>query len=118
MQWLLGPKDNAFIASLGGFPQLRSDEALLENAYTPPEYRGLGIMPAAMAEIAEHAVEFSSRYVLTFVQTDNIASLKGCQRAGFTPHLMHARRQFGYGLVSKDHFEPLPETDAGHPMKF
>jgi RimJ/RimL family protein N-acetyltransferase len=84
VQWLLGVRDNDFIARLGGFPALEADQALLENAYTPPAFRGLGIMPAAMAAIAEHASELGARYVLTFVDQHNIASLKGCQRAGFS----------------------------------
>ena len=47
VQWLFGSRDNDFIAKLGGFPALESHQALLENAYTPPAYRGLGIMSAA-----------------------------------------------------------------------
>jgi RimJ/RimL family protein N-acetyltransferase len=45
----------------------------------------LGIMSAAMALIAERATEVGARHVLTFVDQHNIASLKGCQRAGFHP---------------------------------
>src|SRR5580658_5235651 len=75
----------------GGFLPLADGEALLENAYTPPAYRGLGVMAAAMAQIAERARDFGARKVLTFVATDNIASLKGCQRSGFYPHLLHRR---------------------------
>lgn len=83
VQWLLSPRDNGFIEKLGGFPPLAEGEALLENAYTPPAFRGLGVMAAAMAQIAERASDFGGRKVLTFVATDNVASLKGCQRAGF-----------------------------------
>ena len=81
VQWLLSPRDNGFIEKLGGFPPLAEGEALLENAYTPPAFRGLGVMAAAMAQIAERASDFGGRKVLTFVATDNVASLKGCQRA-------------------------------------
>jgi RimJ/RimL family protein N-acetyltransferase len=118
VQWLLSPRDNAFIEKLGGFPPLADGEALLENAYTPPAYRGLGVMAAAMAQIAERASDFSARKVLTFVATDNIASLKGCQRAGFYPHLLHRRTRFGFGLITRDRFETLPEGDPRRSMKF
>ena len=118
VQWLLSPRDNAFIKKLGGFPPLADGEALLENAYTPPAYRGLGVMAAAMAQIAERASDFSARKVLTFVATDNIASLKGCQRAGFYPHLLHRRTRFGFGLITRDRFETLPEGDPRRSMKF
>src|SRR5580700_9078274 len=105
VQWLLSPRDNALIKKLGGFPPLADGEALLENAYTPPAYRGLGVMAAAMAQIAERARDFGSRKVLTFVATDNIASLKGCQRSGFYPHLLHRRTRLGFGLITRDRFE-------------
>ena len=108
----------AFIEKIGGFPPLADGEALLENAYTPPAYRGLGVMAAAMAQIAERARDFGARKVLTFVATDNIASLKGCQRAGFYPHLLHRRTRFGFGLITRDRFETLPEGDPRRSVKF
>src|ERR1700683_962945 len=118
VQWLLSPRDNAFIEQLGGFPPLGAGEALLENAYTPPAYRGLGVMAAAMAQIAERAGDFGVRKVLTFVATDNIASLKGCQRSGFHPHLLHGRPRVGFGLLTRDRFETLPEGDPRRSKKF
>lgn len=44
-------------------------------------------MPAAMAQIAEKGAAVGARYVCTFVGDDNIASLKGCEKAGFSPYL-------------------------------
>lgn len=115
VQWLLGATQNPTIKKLGCFPSLKQDEALLENAYTPVSYRGMGIMPAAMALIAERAVEFNARYVVTFVGVDNIASLKGCERAGFFPYLVRKQEQYCFNLVRKLAFEPLPEdVSNGH----
>ena len=110
MQWLIGPSENELVRRLGGFPDLKPDEALLENAYTPSSHRGLGIMSAAMAMIAERAEGFGARYVHTFVGTDNTASLKGCQRAGFQPYLLHRRTQHGFGFFVRNSFEPLSES--------
>jgi RimJ/RimL family protein N-acetyltransferase len=118
MQWLFNAADNAFIQALGGFPRLEAHEALLENAYTPVKYRGLGIMSAAMALIAEHAAAIGATHVITFVDEHNIASLKGCQRAGFYPHLLHHRTQMGFGLLKRNGFEPLSETDPRRTLKF
>lgn len=89
MQWLVAAQDNARIQEwwLGLMPELKPDEALLEGAYTAASHRGKGIMAHVMAVIAEHAPEIGARYVMTFVSKDNIASLKGCDRAGFKPHL-------------------------------
>jgi hypothetical protein len=44
-------------------------------------------MSAGMSMIAEKARELDARYVLTFVGEDNVASLKGCERAGFLPYV-------------------------------
>lgn len=87
-QWLMSPAQNDLIQQYFGglFPVLRPDEALLEAAFTPASHRGLGIMSRAMALMAERARDFGARYVITFVDEHNIASLKGCQRAGFLPH--------------------------------
>lgn len=113
VQWLMGPSQNPTIAKLGCFPSLKQDEALLENAYTPVNYRGLGIMAAAMALIAERATEFNARYVLTFVGVDNVASLKGCERAGFFPYIMRKQEQYCFNLVRKLAFEALPTSVPG-----
>jgi len=118
VQWLFSARDNDFIKKLGGFPPLAAPEALLENAYTPPAYRGLGVMAAAMARIAERAGDFDAKKVLTFVATDNVASLKGCQRAGFHPHLLHHRTRLGFGLFTRDRFETLAENDPRRSLKF
>lgn len=118
MQWLMTSADNRFIQRLGGFPELKAQEALLENAYTPVRHRGLGIMSAAMALIAERAADFGARYVLTFVDEHNIASLKGCQRAGFYPHLLHHKSQTAFGIFKRDRFEELPDSDPRRTQKF
>lgn len=89
-QWLMGPNENLKIQAYfpqSWFPVLQADEALLENAYTPPAYRGKGIMSAAMAIIAERAALIGCRYVITFVEKDNVPSLRGCKNAGFAPYI-------------------------------
>jgi RimJ/RimL family protein N-acetyltransferase len=118
VQWLFGARDNDFIRRIGGFPILEEEQALLENAYTPPSHRGLGIMSAAMASIAERAADIGARTVLTFVDDRNIASLKGCQRAGFYPDLLQHRTRFAFGLITRDRFEKLPENDPRRTAKF
>jgi RimJ/RimL family protein N-acetyltransferase len=118
VQWLLGPQKNAVIGELGGFPLLAEGEALLEDAYTPPSHRGLGIMSAAMALIAERGVEVGARHVITFVGKENIASLKGCKRAGFQPYLEHTQRNWLFGTISTDRFEDLPHGDPRREWAF
>lgn len=87
VQWLFGSRDNDEVQSFfhGSFPVLAPDEALLEGAFTPTRHQGQRIMSAGMSMIAEKAADLGARYVITFVGVDNIASLKGCERAGFAP---------------------------------
>jgi GNAT superfamily N-acetyltransferase len=118
MHWLFNAADNPFLQQFGSFPRLEPHEALMENAYTPPKYRGLGIMSAAMAWIAERDADIGASHVITFVDEHNIASLKGCQRAGFNPHLLHHRAQMGFGLLKRNSFEALSETDPRRTLKF
>ena len=115
MQWLIGPDGNDRIQTFfgGRLPALKRDEMLLEYAYTFLAYRGQRMMPSAMAKIAERAPDHGARYVLTFVRVDNIPSLKGCQRSGFSPHMLHTItwRFFHYRMACQD----LP---AGTPYPF
>jgi hypothetical protein len=71
-----------------------------------------------MALIAERAAELGARHVLTFVDEGNVASLKGCQRAGFHPHMLHHRLQVGFGLIRHDEFESLAADDPRRHMSF
>ncbi|HET8666748.1 MAG TPA: GNAT family N-acetyltransferase [Terriglobales bacterium] len=89
MQWLIGASENEKIMANFGeqFPSLQCTEALLEGAFTVPAYRGLGIMANAMAQIAERAINLGAHRVITFVGKENGASLKGCERAGFSPYV-------------------------------
>lgn len=109
MQWLIAPRENDRILAQWSdlFPQLSPDEALLEGAYTDAAYRGQGIMPHAMARIAEQAQAFGARWVNTFVGVGNVASLKGCKKAGFVPYV---KRGESWRLLQRGvHFAPLPE---------
>jgi RimJ/RimL family protein N-acetyltransferase len=107
MQWAIPSGENdrmrAFFGNL--FPALGPNEALLEGAYTPPAYRGKGIMSEAMARVAENAGALGARWVITFVDQRNTASLKGCVRAGFAPYLKRHER---FRLLHRQvRFEPI-----------
>lgn len=113
LQWLMGADQNDKIqAKLWGFPRLAADEALLENAYIPPAYRGQRIMPEAMYLIAEQARSLHANYALTFVTGDNMPSLKGCKRAGFDIYMLHERREYAFGLYGTHRFSILPAGDT------
>jgi RimJ/RimL family protein N-acetyltransferase len=115
MQWLIGHEENERVGAFfgGEYPPLGQQEMLMENAFTPERYRGMGIMPCAMSRIAEIAITLNARRIHTYVHESNIASLKGCKRAGFVPHLMRTER---WRFFRKKYlFELLP---TGTPYPF
>ena len=86
---------------------------MLEFAFTPEAHQGKGIMAAAMARIAERGADLGARYVITFVDHENVPALKGCQRSGFRPYLLRSDR---WRLLRRRvSFEPLP---PGTPYPF
>ena len=119
MQWLVAHCDldrfkPFFEGQLGA---LRADEVLLEFAYTFEKFRGQKIMGAAMAAIAEKGLLSGARYAVTFVQKDNIAALKGCGTAGFTPYMIREERWrlFTFREIYKS--LPVIETSDANPME-
>lgn len=107
MQWAIPATENHRVRGVFGnlYPVLASNEALLEGAYTPTAYRGKGIMGAAMAQVADRAADYGARWVITFVDERNSASVKGCVRAGFAPYLKrHERFRLFYRKIR---FEPI-----------
>jgi len=115
IQWLIGPKENEKVQQFfnGGFPLLAHNEMLLEFAFTHEAYRGLRIMPSAMAKIAEKGADFGASSIMTFVDSSNTPSLKGSKRAGFVPFM--TRRDKWRFFQRKVTFEGLPE---GTPYPF
>jgi hypothetical protein len=109
MQWLIDSSQNELIhrSFRGLSPRLNHDEALLEWAYTFKKYRGLSIMACAMSQISERAVDFGARWILTFVDHNNVFSLKGCKKAGFVPSMM--RYEGWRGFRFHQSVEPLPK---------
>lgn len=109
MQWLIGQSDLERFRPFfdGELKNLRKDEVLLEFAYTFEMFRGQKIMPAAMAAIAEKGLLSGARYAVTYVQKDNIAALKGCAAAGFSPYMVRNERWRIFAF--KESFSSLPD---------
>jgi hypothetical protein len=109
MQWLIGQGDLERFRPFfdGELRNLRKDEVLLEFAYTFEQFRGQKIMPAVMAAIAEKGLLSGARYAVTYVQKDNIAALKGCAAAGFSPYMIRNERWRIFSF--KESFSNLPD---------
>jgi ribosomal protein S18 acetylase RimI-like enzyme len=61
----------------------RSDETYLYDAFTFPEYRGQSLYPALLQRIFAQSRQQGLRRALIFVLSDNTASIRGVQKAGF-----------------------------------
>ncbi len=85
MQCIIRPEDNGLIARSfqNWFPQQKEGEALLEGAYTFEKFRGNGIFAAVMNDICEINRRKGFKRIKTYIDKDNIASLKGVDRIGF-----------------------------------
>ncbi|WP_178989083.1 GNAT family N-acetyltransferase [Winogradskyella schleiferi] len=108
-QWVIGSDQNNKIQEFWGnaFPVLEDDEALVESVFTIPMYRRKGIMPATLSKIAKKAQDLGVRSLIMFVATNNIPSLKGCQRSGFEPYLLRTEKWFLFNRMVI--FEEVPK---------
>jgi len=116
MQWLIQADHQHlmrpyFKGELAGYDR---DTALLEFAYTFQRFRGQSIMSAAMAEIAEQALPLGARWAITYVNGDNVRSLKGCARAGFRPYMLRTEGWRGFRLRQAFH---VLEEPALYPFE-
>ncbi len=112
IQWLIGPEHNGHLARFKCYPRLKDDEAMVEQSYTMPAYRGLGILAAAMARIAEQASGLGARHVMGFLGEDNTTGMKALRKAGFHPYLSHRRTQIGYGSLVFNSFKVIDAATA------
>ena len=61
----------------------RGDETYLYDAFTCAEYRGHNLYPALLQGILQHSRQAGIRRALIFVLSNNVASIRGVQKAGF-----------------------------------
>jgi ribosomal protein S18 acetylase RimI-like enzyme len=89
----------------------RPDEVYLYDALTFEEHRGRNLYPALLYRILEHSREAGLRRALIFVMSDNIASIRGVQKAGFVEfQRVTYSTLLGFGRYT---YQPrLPEADG------
>jgi len=94
LQWLITSESNERVRDYFGglFPPLAPDEALLEYAFTPLQYRGQRLNPYLKSWLAKKAADMGLRRIVVFVNETNDAGLKGCKYAGFTPYARRHER--------------------------
>lgn len=109
-QMLIYPEQNSISKKLWdkAFPVVQPGQVMLEGVLVPSTFRGKKIMPMAMARLSELARNDSTTEAITFVDSGNIASLKGCVRAGYVPYCHRIRRwRFFHETVS---FVPISKN--------
>ena len=79
----------------------RRDEIYLYDAFTFTEYRGRNLYPTLLQRILVHSREATLRRALIFVMSDNIASIRGVEKAGFKEfQRVTYGTMFGFGRYS------------------
>jgi hypothetical protein len=98
------------VATGGLYPHLEPGEALVEGAYTFPDFRGLAAMSAGMWELLVAARDAGATTAYTYVTPTNVPSLRGCSRAGFgLDHVRVEQRRAGRTRIARSR----PDADAG-----
>lgn len=95
LQWLISPENRKRLQSIRSTDTygFADDSVVLEFAYTFRRFRGLGIMGAALADIA--ADDKRAIWAWTYVPHWNVACLHGCRKAGFLPYRISSNRWRG-----------------------
>ena len=75
------PRRTPLRALPGGYLEMPSRVACLEDSWTAPQFRGQGIAPAAWTEVAGRVQDVDT--IVTKIRDDNIASRKGVEKVGF-----------------------------------
>jgi len=79
ISWLFTPVERPRLITLG------PDEVELDGAFTLPEARGQGLLTAVECAILLDARREGYARAYTHVAVDNVASLRGVRKTGFTP---------------------------------
>ncbi|HHL34205.1 MAG TPA: hypothetical protein ENJ30_07565 [Desulfobulbaceae bacterium] len=85
IQWLIYPSENSIIKKhfQKRFYLLEEFQVMIENAFTFPKFRGLGIMPVVTKELMKRARERGYKSAISYIRKDNIISLNEFMRLNF-----------------------------------
>jgi hypothetical protein len=111
--WLIDSSENNKLKAIWGnrFPQLKPDEVLLENVFTVPKFRGMGIIPAFLYDVSEISKDLGATYAITFGEVKNINTTRSYSYAGFSPYIVRTVSYFlfiksiKYEAVSSEYLE-------------
>ena len=108
--WLIDSSQNDKLKQFWGntFPELATDEMLIENVFTNPKFRGLGIFPAALYQISDLGRKLGANYTISFGEVSNKNTTRSMAYAGFKPYVY---REVKWILFKKRViFSPIPDN--------
>lgn len=94
--WLIDASQNEKLKKVWGntFPTLGKHELLVENVYTVPKYRGLGIFPGFLDDIVEKGRALGAKSIISFGEASNINLSRSFVYAGFQPYIVRRKKWF------------------------
>jgi len=98
----------------GPWRPLRAGEMTVEFAYTFLGHRGQGVMAAGMGGLLSVAARRGARTVYTYVRPDNVPSLRGCAKVGFTlERAVSTSFRLGFHRVRAEPIDPAVAAQWG-----
>lgn len=97
------------IGEIGRLIRPREGEIYLYDAFTFTAYRGRNLYPALLQCILDQSRQQGLRRALIFVMSDNVASIRGVQKAGFREFQRVIYRNF-LGFVRYEYQPALSEA--------
>lgn len=110
-QWVFDSNDNKLLSKYytGEYPHLTNGDAILEHALTIPNYRRKGIHTQAHCQIINSEIkQFNNNAFLSFINPQNIPSLKVAINQGFKPTLI--RKEIWFLNTHKFIFEQYEKS--------
>lgn len=88
--WAIDSSQNEKLKNIWGetFPTLKQNEVLLENVFTVPKFRGMGIIPAFIYDTCELIKKDGAKYAITFALASNNNTSRAFYYAGFHPYIL------------------------------
>jgi hypothetical protein len=85
IQWIIFPSENEILreqySSL--FYPLKQGQVMIENVFTFPKFRGIGLLPHVMGLLINKASEAGYKIAVTYIRADRISSLNEAIIMGF-----------------------------------
>ncbi len=118
IQWIVFPEENEVMSGRYRhfFNPLGDHEIMIENAFTFPRFRGLGLLTHASRHLLNLAGRRGYRKAVTYVRSEKFASLNELIRLGFCiTKVVPEYKVLGFTRRALERGRPGRRKDAGAP---